>query len=619
MSGKERRFTRSLRRQSVTLNNLVVLVLLVAVEVSMEKEFASEAHRRRQERTFSRGVRSASLGHNQQAKSSSNVWSESTSYTDGSASEERDKEINRQAKMFKTSSILAGLLEDYDSRLRPQFGGDPVEVDVTMHVDSLGPISETDMCFRVDFAFRQYWNDERLAFADQSNDSITLSHEFLDKIWLPDTYFPESLSANKHKVMVPNILLRLSPSGGILYSCRVTVESKCPMNLKYFPLDQQECSLLIEAYGYTVTDLKLQWKKEMVDGKEKPAVQVHDEIDLSQFVYEDHVKDEFQLSFSTGNFSDLIVTFKFKRTLLYFVLQSYVPATLIVNLSWVSFWVDPRSIPARASLAITTVLTMITLMGTVNSQLPKVSNIKALDVYFGMCFFYVFGALIEFSAVCYLDKGKQKAHAKRKEAEKAAKDSQEAEQNRLKILKEVDGLAQTNNNNNNTLNLSHNQSSPARDANLRPIYSNQHSDGAASYLSAQLQQHQPLLMQHQNSAADSQVPFYNLNHSGNSVSGGIVSKPRSRTPISSLGGNLAASATPTRTVSFGNASQHDSYESKPKSDENAVTPLSCWQRFDVLRIDNYSRIIFPSTFLILNLLYWGAYTNIMTDFTDKKE
>ena len=122
------------------------------------------------------------------------MWSESTSYTDGSASEERDKEINRQAKMFKTSSILAGLLEDYDSRLRPQFGGDPVEVDVTMHVDSLGPISETDMCFRVDFAFRQYWNDERLAFADQSNDSITLSHEFLDKIWLPDTYFPGKLT-----------------------------------------------------------------------------------------------------------------------------------------------------------------------------------------------------------------------------------------------------------------------------------------------------------------------------------------------------------------------------------------------------------------------------------------
>ena len=64
---------------------------------------------------------------------------------------------------------------------------------------------------------------------------------------------------------------------------------------------------------------------------------------------------------------------------------------------------------SRASLASTTVLTIwmcmvITLMGSVNSQLIKVSNIKALDVYFGMCFFYIFDALIKFAAVCYCEK-----------------------------------------------------------------------------------------------------------------------------------------------------------------------------------------------------------------------
>ena len=56
----------------------------------------------------------------------------------------------------------------------------------------------------------------------------------------------ESLSADKHSVMVPNILLRLSPDGQVLYSCRVTVVAKCPMQLEYFPLDTQKCSLIIE-------------------------------------------------------------------------------------------------------------------------------------------------------------------------------------------------------------------------------------------------------------------------------------------------------------------------------------------------------------------------------------
>ena len=94
-------------------------------------------------------------------------------------------EQDRKQIMIETSKVLDTLLQDYDNRLRPGFGGDPVMVNVTLHVDSLGPISETDMSYRVDFAFRQYWRDERLTFSTSLNQDITLSHEFLGKIWLP--------------------------------------------------------------------------------------------------------------------------------------------------------------------------------------------------------------------------------------------------------------------------------------------------------------------------------------------------------------------------------------------------------------------------------------------------
>ena len=45
--------------------------------------------------------------------------------------------------------------------------------------------------------------------------------------------------------MVPNVLIRLSPDGSILYSSRVTVVAKCPMDLHYFPMDFQvrSCAL----------------------------------------------------------------------------------------------------------------------------------------------------------------------------------------------------------------------------------------------------------------------------------------------------------------------------------------------------------------------------------------
>ena len=44
----------------------------------------------------------------------------------------------------------------------------------------------------------------------------------------------------------------------------------------------------------------------------------------------------------------------------------YVPSSLIVTMSWVSFYLPRGSAPARVGLGVTTVLTMVTLMGSVN-------------------------------------------------------------------------------------------------------------------------------------------------------------------------------------------------------------------------------------------------------------
>lgn len=34
----------------------------------------------------------------------------------------------------------------------------------------------------------------------------------------------------------------------------------------------------------------------------------------------------------------------------YFTIQTYIPCTLIVVLSWVSFWINKDAVPARTSL-----------------------------------------------------------------------------------------------------------------------------------------------------------------------------------------------------------------------------------------------------------------------------
>ena len=78
----------------------------------------------------------------------------------------------------------------------------------------------------------------------------------------------------------------------------------------------------------------------------------------------------------------------------YYLIQIYIPSSLIVIISWVSFWLNRGATPARVGLGVTTVLTMTTLISSTNSALPKISYVKSIDVYLAACFFMVFASLL---------------------------------------------------------------------------------------------------------------------------------------------------------------------------------------------------------------------------------
>ncbi|XP_072113212.1 glycine receptor subunit alpha-3 isoform X4 [Mobula birostris] len=293
---------------------------------------------------------------------------------------------------------LMGKTSGYDARIRPNFKGPPVNVTCNIFINSFGSIAETTMDYRLNIFLRQQWNDPRLAYSEYPDDSLDLDPSMLDSIWKPDLFFANEKGANFHEVTTDNKLLRIFKNGIVLYSIRLTLILSCPMDLKNFPMDVQTCIMQLESFGYTMNDLIFEWQ-------ENGPVQVAEGLTLPQFL----LKEEKDLRYctkhyNTGKFTCIEVRFHLERQMGYYLIQMYIPSLLIVILSWVSFWINMDAAPARVALGITTVLTMTTQSSGSRASLPKVSYVKAIDIWMAVCLLFVFSALLEYAAVNFVSR-----------------------------------------------------------------------------------------------------------------------------------------------------------------------------------------------------------------------
>uniref|UniRef100_A0A8C4EYG4 Gamma-aminobutyric acid type A receptor subunit beta2 n=1 Tax=Dicentrarchus labrax TaxID=13489 RepID=A0A8C4EYG4_DICLA len=271
-------------------------------------------------------------------------------------------------------------------------------------------ISEVD--YTLTMYFQQAWRDKRLSYSEIPL-NLTLDNRVADQLWVPDTYFLNDKKSFVHGVTVKNRMIRLHPDGTVLYGLRITTTAACMMDLRRYPLDEQNCTLEIESYGYTTDDIEFYWR-----GGDNAVTGV-DKIELPQFSIVDHKLISKNVVFSTGAYPRLSLSFKLKRNIGYFILQTYMPSILITILSWVSFWINYDASAARVALGITTVLTMTTINTHLRETLPKIPYVKAIDMYLMGCFVFVFLALLEYALVNYIFFGRGPQRQK-KAAEKTA-------------------------------------------------------------------------------------------------------------------------------------------------------------------------------------------------------
>uniref|UniRef100_A0A8P4KLA7 Gamma-aminobutyric acid receptor subunit gamma-3 n=1 Tax=Dicentrarchus labrax TaxID=13489 RepID=A0A8P4KLA7_DICLA len=290
--------------------------------------------------------------------------------------------------------ILNSLLDGYDNKLRPDIGVKPTVIHTDMFVNSIGPVNAINMEYTIDIFFAQTWYDRRLKF-NSTMKVLRLNSNMVGKIWIPDTFFRNSKKADAHWITTPNRMLRIWNDGRILYTLRLTIDAECQLKLNNFPMDEHSCPLEFSSYGYPREEIVYKWKRSSVEVGDIRSWRLY------QFSFVGLRNTSEIVRTVSGDYVVLTVFFDLSRRMGYFTIQTYIPCTLIVVLSWVSFWINKDAVPARTSLGITTVLTMTTLSTIARKSLPKVSYVTAMDLFVSVCFIFVFAALIEYGTLHY--------------------------------------------------------------------------------------------------------------------------------------------------------------------------------------------------------------------------
>lgn len=75
--------------------------------------------------------------------------------------------------------------------------------------------------YTITIYLNQYWTDERLTHGNLSTPtSLTLTGDFTDKIWVPDTFFANDKNSFLHDVTEKNKMIRLYGNGSVVYGMR---------------------------------------------------------------------------------------------------------------------------------------------------------------------------------------------------------------------------------------------------------------------------------------------------------------------------------------------------------------------------------------------------------------
>lgn len=251
---------------------------------------------------------------------------------------------------------------------------DPSEVSIGLRVEQITGIDQKDENFRVVAALRVDWHHDRLAYQPGQTESAPRAHtlaSFISLIESKEIRWPALTLANAQgKVDYQTQIVQIHADGTINYFERFTATFQAPdFDFRRFPFDHQRFSIIIDSV-FSNKDFLL---RELPGYSGIGSTLGEEEWAVTKV--ETHVTTESESGFEPG--SRFSLEFHAIRHLDYYVIRILIPITLIIVVSWFTFFL--RDYRKRIDLSGANLLLFIAFNFTVANDLPRLGYVTLID------------------------------------------------------------------------------------------------------------------------------------------------------------------------------------------------------------------------------------------------
>ena len=273
-----------------------------------------------------------------------------------------------------------------------------------MRVINVSDIDEVTQRFKMVGYLLAHWKDPRLEFQPQTAEERFRTYS-ADQIWHPRFDFVNGVVPHS----AYDVTIHVYPDGTVRYSERSSAELSNTFRLRTFPFDTQTLEILI--HPTAADDEIVQLLPEPVNPMSaEPRVYES----LAQWAITGTNATVEQVPGLGGeSISEISFTIAIARHFNFYIWKVFLPLLLMVVLSWTVFWIDPAELGSQVQISVTTILTVIAFAFAIQANLPKVPYLTFIDVFFLICYLFVFATAIELTAVHMASRSGRGAHVRK--------------------------------------------------------------------------------------------------------------------------------------------------------------------------------------------------------------